>query len=62
MPVAASAAPITRSRRGASGVFKPAGLSREQEFAYIRSDMRRLFVVAAGLLALMVVILYIVER
>jgi hypothetical protein len=56
------AAPTTRSRRGLSQAFKPSGLSREQEFAYIRSDMRRLFMVAGALLALMLVILFIVER
>jgi hypothetical protein len=59
--VGAPAAP-GRSSRGPSAVFKPLGLSREQEFAYIRSDMRRLFIVAGSLFALMVLILFIVER
>ena len=37
-------------------------LTREQEFAYIRSDMRRLFVIAGGLLAVMLVLLIAVSR
>jgi hypothetical protein len=37
-------------------------LTREQEFAYIRSDMRRLFVIAGGLLAVMFVLLILVNR
>jgi hypothetical protein len=37
-------------------------LSREAELAYIRADMRRLFIIAGLLLILMMVILVIVER
>jgi hypothetical protein len=37
-------------------------LTREQEFAYIRLDMRRLIVIAGGLLALMLVLLVLVSR
>jgi len=37
-------------------------LTREQEFAYIRSDMRRLFLIAGGLLAVMLVLLIVVSR
>jgi len=37
-------------------------LTREQEFAYIRSDMRRLLVIAGGLLAVMLVLLLLVSR
>jgi len=37
-------------------------LTREQEFAYIRSDMRRLVIIAGGLLALMVLLLIVVSR
>ena len=37
-------------------------LTREQEFAYIRSDMRRLFLIAGGLLAIMLVLLVVVSR
>ena len=37
-------------------------LTREQEFAYIRSDMRRLIIIAGALLALMLVLLILVSR
>jgi hypothetical protein len=37
-------------------------LTREQEFAYIRSDMRRLFAIAGGLLAIMLVLLVLANR
>lgn len=37
-------------------------LTREQEFAYIRSDMRRLFLIAGGLLVLMLGLLFFVSR
>jgi len=39
-----------------------AELTREQEFSYIRSDMHRLFVIAGGLLAVMLVLLIVVSR
>ena len=37
-------------------------LTRQQEFAYIRSDLRRLFVIAGGLLAVMLILLVVVNR
>jgi len=37
-------------------------LTRGQEFAYIRADMRRLVVIAGGLLALMLILLIVVSR
>jgi hypothetical protein len=37
-------------------------LTREQEFAYIRADMRRLFAIAGGLLAVMLVLLVLANR
>jgi hypothetical protein len=58
----ALASTAVRSRRAQAVAVRPVGLSRAQEFAYIRSDMRRLFYVAGGLLALMVVILVVVTR
>ena len=36
-------------------------LTRQQEFAYIRSDLRRLFVIAGGLLAVMLILLVVVN-
>jgi hypothetical protein len=52
----------SRSRREPAMAASVVGLSRDQEFAYIRSDMRRLLYVAGGLLALMLVILVFVGR
>lgn len=37
-------------------------ISREAEMAYVRADMRKLFVIAGALLALMLVILALVGR
>lgn len=52
-----------RARRGsAAAVASGMTLSREQEMVYIREDLRRLVYVAGGLLALMLVILFIIER
>jgi hypothetical protein len=52
-----------RARRGGSA-SQATGftLSRAQELMYIRDDLRRLVYVAGGLLILMLVILYILER
>ena len=58
----AVAAP-TRSRRSVARVApRVVELTREQEFAFIRSDMHRLFVIAGGLLAVMLVLLVVVSR
>ena len=52
-----------RARRGGSVTQTPAfTLSRAQEMAYIRGDLRRLVYISSGLLVLMIVILYIIER
>jgi hypothetical protein len=61
---AAIAAPGTstvtrvRQRTVQRGVFL---LSRAQELAFIRSDMRRLILIASALLVFMLVLLFIVE-
>ncbi len=53
----------TRARRSvAAPAPRAVELTREQEFAYIRSDLRRLFVIAGGLLAIMIVLLIVVNR
>ncbi len=53
----------TRSRRRvAMPTTRAVELTREQEFAYIRSDMRRLVIIAGGLLALMLILLIVVSR
>jgi hypothetical protein len=53
----------TRARPSVAAVApRVVELTREQEFAYIRSDMRRLFLIAGGLLALMLILLIVVSR
>lgn len=61
-PAFAVAAPVRARRVTAAPPARSVGLSREAEFAYIRSDMRRLIVIATALLALMLVLLVIVNR
>jgi hypothetical protein len=56
------AAPARGRRSGLAAAPHAVELTREQEFAYIRSDMRRLFVIAGGLLAIMIVLLFVVSR
>jgi hypothetical protein len=52
-----------RARRGVPTTASHAvELTREQEFAYIRSDMRRLIAIAGGLLAVMLVLLVLANR
>ena len=52
-----------RARRGGTTAQATAlTLSREQEMMYIRDDLRRLIYIAGGLLILMLVILFILER
>jgi hypothetical protein len=63
--VAEAPPPVARTRSRRAG-FEPAtqllALPRDIEFAYIRSDLRRLLGIAAGLFALMLVILVAVNR
>ena len=54
--------PTRARRRVAPPATRVVELTREQEFAYIRSDMRRLIVIASGLLVLMLVLLLVVSR
>lgn len=59
----APAGTATRTRRASlATVHRAPVLTREAEYAFIRSDMRRLIIIAVGLLALMLIILYVVER
>jgi hypothetical protein len=52
-----------RARRGVpASQASTFTLSREQEMMYIREDLRRLVYISGGLLVLMFVILYILER
>jgi hypothetical protein len=51
-----------QARRTTATAARPVGITREAEFAYIRSDMRRLIVIAGVLLALMFLLLVLVNR
>ena len=53
-----------RARAGAArirAVARPVVVSREQEYRYIRNDMRRMVLTASGLLVLMIALLFLVE-
>jgi hypothetical protein len=54
----AKRAPARTGRRTINRVY---AIPREAEFRYIRSDMRRLILVAAGLLVLMLILLLILN-
>ena len=56
------ATPVRARRSVAAPTTRAVELTREQEFAYIRSDMRRLFAIAGGLLAVMLVLLVLANR
>jgi hypothetical protein len=61
-PRRGSARPADRARGRARGVVaRPAALSREEEYRYIRGDLNRLLVTAGALLVLMMVLLVVVE-
>jgi hypothetical protein len=51
-----------QARRTTATAPHPVGITREAEFAYIRSDMRRLIVIGGVLLALMLLLLILVNR
>ena len=42
-------------------VVRPIVLTREEEYAYIKQDMRRLVIIAGALLVLMLVLLFIID-
>jgi hypothetical protein len=53
----------TRARRPvAAPAPRVVELTRDEEFSYIRSDMRRLLLIASGLLVLMLALLLFVNR
>ncbi|MCC7023817.1 MAG: hypothetical protein IT338_13430 [Thermomicrobiales bacterium] len=63
VPTQVEVAAPSRSRRSSlRSTVRPVALSREAELAYIRADLRRLYIIAGCLLVLMLVILVIVER
>jgi hypothetical protein len=53
--------PTRARRRSGQAAAKPALLSRAQEYAYIRSDFRRLLITGGSLLAVMLVLLVIID-
>jgi hypothetical protein len=54
---AKGAAALSRRRP----VARPKVLSREQEYAFIKADMRRLVITASALFVLMIVLLFILD-
>jgi hypothetical protein len=62
---AGAAAAVSLPRRAATAarrtVARPIVLSKEQEYRFIRSDLRRLGITAGSLFVLMLVLLFIVE-
>jgi hypothetical protein len=61
-PRRGSARPADRARgRARPVVARPAALSREEEYRYIRGDLNRLLVTAGALFVLMMVLLVVVE-
>ena len=50
-----------RRRTGQAAAAKPALLTRAQEYAYIRSDFRRLLITGSSLLAVLLLLLFIIE-
>lgn len=60
-PVRVRQAPSRTAERQRTTKIRPS-LSRTQEFDFIRSDLRRLFVTAGPLLLLMIVLLVVIDR
>ena len=68
-PSVTATAPRTTRARTASGsgqataraVARPVAISRDEEYRYIRSDLKRLLVTAGSLLVLMIVLLVLIE-
>ena len=58
-PPARGALPARRRPRPAAPTY---GISREMEYRYIEEDMRRLLIIAGILLALMILLLFLVDR
>jgi hypothetical protein len=42
-------------------IARPVVLTKEQEYAYIRNDLRRLYLTAGSLFVLMIALLFIIE-
>ena len=60
-PARGTGTTTARRRRNAREVVRTITLTRDQEYRFIRSDLRRLFVLSAVLVVLMIVALIVVE-
>jgi hypothetical protein len=60
-PARAGRAPSRTAERQRATIPRPT-LSKSQEFAFIRSDLRRLIVTAGPLLLLMILLLVVIDR
>ena len=61
-PVTRGSVPVAARARASLAAARAPVLSRSEEFAYIRADLRRLLTIAAVLLVVMIVLLFVVER
>lgn len=59
--MAATGAIAVNRRTVGKAVARPIGLTRDQEMAYVRSDLRRLLYIAGGLFVLMIVLLLAID-
>jgi len=55
--VGAGAAAVGKKKQTVRQIY----LTRDQEYAFIRADMRRLLITAAGLFVLMIALLFILD-
>lgn len=62
-PRMAGSAPVSRTRRRREGrsPVRAVTLTREQEYSFIRTDLRRLLLLSAVLVVAMIVVLFVVE-
>ncbi len=61
VPSKAGSRPRARRRSAHTIAPKPPAITRAQEYAFIRSDFRRLLVTAGSLLAAMLMLLFIID-
>ncbi len=60
-PASPRTARTTTGRSGGRVFARPVALSREEEYRFIRSDLRRMVLTAGSLLAVMLVLLVLIE-
>lgn len=59
--VAATGAVAVNRRSLNRAIARPIGLTRDQEMAYVRKDLRRLLYIASGLFVLMIALLIVLD-